>query len=348
MITTIDYPSIITQGWYTYNPTRIISSIEDVSANVSTNKVFKITFTDGSFIMAKVSNFGKYENFKEDHTIINVMANNLEYPYDLFLSSSLMKDNELYLYIFEDKSIEIWMVFYRVVRIKNKLPKRLNESQIKTLGSELAKFHKICDSMIPVLPKSSKTLQKDIHSLLRRLQKEGSEYKFQGYNDLIKTQCELFLENVKKLGFDSFPKIPVFVDWNIGNFSVRDNGTFFSRWDYDWFRMSSRIMDFYSFSRVVSDIGDKTDFSYTSTQLNEERFILFLKEYHKVFPLSRNEVLCMKEAYRFFILNYVINNGKYFFTEAYAKKLQKEAYELYLPQLDVVCNFDLIIKELGL
>jgi len=344
----IDYKSIIIKGWNEYNPIRKIANIEDVSANVSTNKVFRISFTDDSFIMVKVSNFGKFENFKEDHTIINVMANNLEYPYDLFLSSSLMKHDELFLYKYEDPAIDVWMVFYRVVRIKNKLPKRLDESQIKILGSELAKFHKVCDTMIPVLPESSKTLQKDIHSLLRRLQKEGSEIKYNGFNNLIKQHCDLFLENSEKLELHTFPKIPVFVDWNIGNFSVRDNGTFFSRWDYDWFRMSTRIMDFYSFSRVVSDIGDKTDFSYTSTQLNEERFILFLKEYHKVFPLTKNEILFMKEAYRFFILNYVINNGKYFFNEAYAKKLQGEAYKTYLPELDTLFNSDLILKKLNL
>jgi hypothetical protein len=348
MIATIDYTSIITQAWYSYNPRRIITKIQDVSANVSTNRVFKITFDDSSFIMAKVSNFGKYENFKEDHNIINVMANNLEYPYDLFLSSSLMKNDELFLYKYEDKCIEVWMVFYRVVRIKNKLPKRLDESQIKILGSELAKFHKVCDTMTPVLPKSSKNLQKDIHSLLRRLDKEGNETKFQGYNSLIKHHCELFLQNAETLSFESFPMIPVFVDWNIGNFSVRDNGTFFSRWDYDWFRMSSRILDFYSFSRVVSDIGDKTDFSYTSTQLSEERFILFLQEYHKVFPLCENEIRFMKEAYRFFILNYVINNGKYFFTAEYAKKLQREAYEIHLPQLDTLFNPEVILKALGI
>ena len=143
---------------------------------------------------------------------------------------------------------------------------------------------------------------KDIHSLLRRLQKEGSDVKFEGNIDLIRNHCSIFLEQYEVLGMDSFSQIPVFVDWNRGNFSVRDNGSFFSRWDYDWFRMSSRILDFYSFSRVVSDIGDKTVFSYTSSQINEERFILFLKEYHSVFPLTESEIRFMKEAYRFLFL----------------------------------------------
>ena len=175
-----------------------------------------------------------------------------------------------------------------------------------------------------------------------------SKIKYLGYTELIKEHCHLFLENATSLGYQDFIKIPVFVDWNIGNFTVRDNNSFFSRWDYDWFRMSSRILDFYSFSRVCSDIGDKTDFSYTFSQLNEPRFLLFLKEYHKVFPLTRNEVYFMKEAYRFFILNYVISNGRFFFSDTYFRKLQKEAYENHLPNLDKEFNADLILEALGL
>lgn len=348
MSTNIDLLPIIEKGWYNYNPKRRIRKIEDLSVNVSTNKVFRITFTDKTFVFAKVSNFGKFENFKEDHQIINVLANNLEKPYDHFLSSSLMKGDQLYLYRHEDEFIDVWMVFYRAVRMKNTLPKRLDEEQVRCMGRELAKFHKICDEMTPVLPSSSKSLIKDIHKLLRRLDKPDSKIKFVGFNDLIKEHCHIFLENAEKYGYHECTKIPVFVDWNIGNFSVRDNNSFFSRWDYDWFRMSTRILDFYSFSRVCSDIGDKTDFSYTFSQLNEPRFLEFLKEYHKVFPLTRNEVYFMKEAYRFFILNYVISNGRFFFNDAYAKKLQREAYEKHLPNLDKGFNPELILEALGL
>jgi len=344
----IDLLPIIEKGWYNYNPKRKIRKIEDLSVNVSTNKVYKLTFTDKSFVFAKVSNFGEFENFKEDHQIINVLANNLERPYDHFLSSSLMKGDQLYLYRHEDEFIDLWMVFYRAVRINNSLPKRLDDEQVKIMGKELAKFHKICDEMTPVLPSSSKTLVNDIHHLLRRLEKPDSKIRFVGYNELIKEHCHIFLQNAAKYGYTEFTKIPVFVDWNIGNFSVRDNNTFFSRWDYDWFRMSSRVLDFYSFSRVVSDIGDKTDFSYTFSQLNEPRFLEFLKEYHKVYPLTRNEVYFIKEAYRFFILNYVISNGRFFFSEGYARKLQREAYEQHLPNLDKGINADLILKALGL
>ena len=348
MNTHIDYPLIIRLGWQEYNPKREIVEIVDLSVNVSTNKVFRLTFVDGGSLMVKVSNFGKFENFKDDHTIINVLANNLEYPYESLLSSSLMKNDELYLYKYEDTMIEVWMVFYRPVRIAQRLPKRLNESQIRIFGSEMAKFHKMCDSLAPVLPRSSKNLQKDIMQLMRNLENPEHVEQFKGNVDLIRKQCDLFLQNIETLGFNSFTKIPVFVDWNSGNFSVREDGTLYSRWDYDWFRMSSRIMDFYMCSRVVSDIGDKTDFSYTATQLSEERFLMFLEEYHKIFPLTENEIRFIKEAYRFFILHYVISNGIYFFSDNYAQKLQREAVEIYFPELDSVFNPEKILKHLKL
>ncbi|HJP32717.1 MAG TPA: hypothetical protein QGF95_19395, partial [Candidatus Latescibacteria bacterium] len=64
-----------------------------------------------------------------------------------------------------------------------------------------------------------------------------------------------------------------------------------------------------------------------------DRFLLFLRAYHEVFPLTEAEVRFLPEAYRFFILNYVIKYGQYFFHDIYASRLQKEAYRTYLPQL---------------
>ena len=142
--------------------------------------------------------------------------------------------------------------------------------------------------------------------------------------------------------------MPVFIDWNIGNFSVTDKLDLFSRWDYDWFRMSYRMLDFYFFSRVVSDIGDKTVFSYVIGPLMEDRFIIFLEEYHKVNPLTKNEILFLKESYRFFILNYVMKDGSYFFHEKYAKKLQAEAFDIYLPSIDRDFDASKILEALNL
>lgn len=110
--------------------------------------------------------------------------------------------------------------------------------------------------------------------------------------------------------------------------------------------MGSRTLDFYFMARVTSDVGDRTVFSYLVNPLMEERFLIFLKNYHNVFPLTENEIRFLQEAYRFFILNYVIKDGRYFFHEIFASKLQQEAYELYFPSIEKVFNAEKILHSL--
>lgn len=231
--------------------------------------------------------------------------------------------------------IDAWVVFYRPVTVRSLLPKRLDEKQIKKLGKELALFHQGCYLIRNTLPLSSKTLQTDLGELLAVQATKFGQIELGILPGEIRYQCETCLQNLETLQFDQLPKIPVFIDWNIGNFSVTAGFKLFSRWDYDWFRMSSRMLDFYFLSRVVSDIGDRTMFTYNIGVLMEERFMIFLKAYHKVYPLLENEVRLLKEMYRFFLLNYVIKDGRYFFHEVYANKLQREAYETHFPSVDM-------------
>ena len=105
-------------------------------------------------------------------------------------------------------------------------------------------------------------------------------------------------------------------------------------------------MDFYFFSRVCSDVGDRTVFSYLVDTLMEDRFMMFLKEYHRIFPLTEPEVRLIIEAYRFFILNYVIKDGPYFFRKTYSNKLAKEAYDIYLPAIETNYDVDKILRAL--
>jgi len=331
-----DFISIVKDGWQNYDQSRTIKSVRDISANVSTNHVYRIDFKGHKPVIAKLSYFGYYEHFVEDHTIINSLANNLPSPYENLLSRSLMKGNGLYIYRHKDRILDAWVVFYRPIEIRDKLPRRLEEEHIISLGKQFAHFHKACTSIRNTLPASSKTLKIDIDHLLEIIETELGQYEYRLHHEIIKKHCQQFLDRCAALDINSLPGIPVFLDWNIGNFSVADNLQLFSRWDYDWFRLSSRILDFYFFSRVVSNVGDRTVFSYNIDTLCEERFILFLKTYHSVYPLTENEIRFMPEAYRFFILNYVIKDGRYFFHEIFASKLQMEAYEKYLPS---VANF---------
>jgi Ser/Thr protein kinase RdoA (MazF antagonist) len=346
--TLVDYLEIIKKAWEGYDASKSIRKIEDISAMVSTNHVFRITFEDDDMVIAKLSYFGKYEHFKEDHRIIHSLSNNLLYPFENLLAKSLLKNNRVYIYRYKHGKTDAWVIFYNPSRILDSLPRRLEEHHIKKLGQQLGKFHKACSRVKNVLPKSSKTLRTDIFALQQQLETNEKNFGTAMQVDFLKYHCDLFLKNRSNYNMKSFEIIPVFIDWNIGNFSVTSNLELYSRWDYDWFRMSYRLLDFYFFSRVVSDVGDRTVFSYVINTMMEDRFIIFLKEYHKINPVTADEIRFLKEAYRFFILNYVIKDGKYFFNEQYAKKLQAEAFEIYLPSVDRDFNAEKIIDALGI
>jgi hypothetical protein len=77
-------------------------------------------------------------------------------------------------------------------------------------------------------------------------------------------------------------------------------------------------------------------FSYTPDPFFEERFMRFLRAYHAVHELHKDELLFLKEAYRFFILNYVLRVGEHFFRSDICAHLQHEAIEHYLPSIELI------------
>jgi Ser/Thr protein kinase RdoA (MazF antagonist) len=299
-------------------------------------------------VVAKVSYFGKFEHFVEDHTIINILAKKLKPPYHRVLARSLMKDGRVFTYRHRDGDRDIWVVFYNPIRVKRNLPRRLKDRHIVSLGKEVARFHKACSEQVGHLPTSSKTMQWDLEDLIQRLDNRDEIIQDPRHAEVVRRQVGQFQENWVRNGYDRLLRSPIFVDWNIGNFSLTREGALYSRWDYDWFRMCTRVLDFYFFSRVVSDAGDRTVFSYLVDPLLEDRFLLFLRAYHGVYPLSESDVRFIKEAYRFFILNYVAKYGKHFFRSFYAAKLQQEAYEMYLPGLDERFDLDRLLRTLQL
>ena len=341
-----NYTEIVKHAWREFDNRHEIKAVYDVSVHVSTNHVYKISFYNREPVFAKLSDYGKFEDFREDHIIINNLANNLERPYENFLAQSLVKKNELFIFRNHQEDQNAWVVFYNPIKTLHKLPRRLDEKLIRKLGRELARFHIACTNVSNQLPNASKSLATDINQLMNAVE-SGALKLNEPHKKLVLKQGETFLEYTEKIKYNSyFETIPVFVDWNIGNFSITSDGKLYSRWDYDWFRMATRVMDFYFFSRVVSDAGDRTVFSYLVNPLMEERFLIFLKEYHRIFPLSEPEVKFIKEAYRFFILNYVIKDGPYFFRQVYSSKLMQEAFEMYFPSLDAHFREDVILKAL--
>lgn len=343
-----NFSDIIRDAWYQFNASKEIESIVDISAMVSTNHVFRVRFPNGGFVIAKCSYYGKFSHFKEDHTIIHHLGNVLPNPFEYFLAKSFIKNNEVYTYQYKAGMHDAWVVFYHPIAIDKKLPKILDEFHIRRLGNQLAELHLACKKVAHTLPPSSKTMHSDINQLIETLDSKIGQFENRLHIEDIHRQCDLFKENCDKLRYEKFTSLPIFIDWNIGNFSVTNDITFFSRWDYDWFRVAPRVMDFYFFSRVSSSIGDRTVFSYLIDPLQEDRFIWFLEEYHKVYPLTEQDVYFMKEAYRFFILNYVVKEGNYFFHQIYSTRLLRETFDLYFPTMDKKFNADKILRALKL
>ena len=58
---------LVATAWSEYDATRTIDHLVEVSAHVSTNRVFRVVFTDSTHIVAKISSYGSYFLFAEDH-----------------------------------------------------------------------------------------------------------------------------------------------------------------------------------------------------------------------------------------------------------------------------------------
>src|ERR1700709_397726 len=180
------YEEIILKAWEGYDPSRKIFKFEDLSVLVSTNRVVKITLEDDDFVIAKLSSFGKYEYFKEDHRIIQALSNNLLYPFENLIGKSLLKNNRVYTFRYKKGKVDMWVVFYNPTRVMQRLPNRLEESHIKSFGRQIAKFHLACSRVRNVLPKSTKTLRTDINTLLEQVDTNDRKFGTRSQADLLK------------------------------------------------------------------------------------------------------------------------------------------------------------------
>lgn len=338
--------SVVRETWNNFAADRPISSVVDVSVNVSTNHVYRMDLKSDDHLFAKISYFGTYQHFREDHSIIQALSQVLPDPYEGFLAHSYRQDGVVHTARHALLGQDVWVVFYRPVAIGERLPRKLETQHITSLGRELARFHRACSDAMPQLPGFSKTMRYDIADLLTELDTEAGQLDYGEHSEFIRSHCNIYLAGLDA-GNEDLPSIPVFVDWNIGNFSLDRDGRFFSRWDYDWFRVASRVMDFFFFSRVVSSVGDQTVFSYVIDTFLEDRFLAFLRAYHAEYPLTEAEIRFLPEAYRFFILNYVVKYGQHFFHNIYGNRLQQEAYATYLPQVDRI-DVEPLLKALSL
>ena len=338
MAESIAHRTAVATAWVEYGDTRTISSIDEVSADVSTNHVYRLHLDDGATTVCKVSSYGSYFLFFEDHDRLRRCADLLHGTrFDGMLADALLKDGRLFTWYDQ----QMWAVFYDDVPRRDSLPRVLSVDQVRNLGREIAEFHLACTDIAPQIPAGSKTIKSDAIHLLELLESPFAPKNFDLPAEsigLLWRHTHRFLERLIEFGYDEWPKIPVLIDWNLGNFSVatHHDGSFrlFSRWDYDWFRIEPRLLDFYFLSRVSSKTGDRTQFTYGPHTLVEPTFIELLRAYRDVFPLTEGEVLFLPEVYRFFILNYVVREGARFFRPDLCRRFRSDAVRTYLPALD--------------
>ena len=336
---------VVHAAWTEYGDPRHITSLDEVSANVSTNRVYRVHLDDGSTLVSKVSSYGSYFLFLEDHERLRRCAELLDTTRfagmlaDVWMARDLETGRRAHIYTWYDRTM--WAVFYDDVPRGDALPKVLSLKQIQNLGREMAEFHLACADLAPQIPGGSKTVKSDAIHLLDLLESPFAPRNFGLHPESIGVlwrHTHEFLERLVSLGYDEWTKMPVLIDWNLGNCSVqhRPDGTFrlFSRWDYDWFRIEPRMLDFYFLSRVSSSTGDRTQFTYGPHTLIEPSFLAFVRAYADVYPLSSEELQFLPEVYRFFILNYVVREGARFFRPDLCDLFRRDAIRSYLPAFD--------------
>jgi hypothetical protein len=340
-------------AWDDHHDPRAIVGVDEVSANVSTNRVYRLHLDDGSTLICKVSSYGSYFLFVEDHERLSRCASLLDGTRFAGMLADVWLANDQaagrpHIYTWYDQTM--WAVFYDDVPRGESLPRVLSLDLIQNLGREIAEFHLACTDLAPRIPGGSKTIKSDAIHLLDLLESPFAPKNFELPPEAIGTlwrHTHDFLERLVQLGYDEWAKIPVLIDWNLGNFSVAPTPTgfrLFSRWDYDWFRIEPRMLDFYFLSRVSSSTGDRTRFTYGAHTLVEPSFLALVSAYRQVFPLSREELQFLPEVYRFFILNYVVREGARFFRPDLCTQFRRDAVRTYLPsfdQLDFSPLFDL-------
>lgn len=328
----------VRQAWTAYGAPSPIVEILEVSAHVSTNRVYRLQLADGTRRIAKASSYGSYFLFAEDHDRLYRMSKLLAGTrFEHLLAAVLGADDRAFTWY--DGSL--WVAFYEEVQRREQLPRILDDTSVENLAREIAEFHLACARIAPKIPATSNTVKGDAIHLLDLLSSPFAPRNFDiapEHVGVLWRHTHEFLLELERIRYDEWPKVPILVDWNLGNFSVDstpgEGFHLFSRWDYDWFRVEPRLLDFYFLSRVSSRTGDRTQWTYSWHTLTEPRFFRFLRAYHEVFPLTERDIRFLPEVYRFFILNYVIREGAKFFRPDLCTQFRRQAAQVYLPSFD--------------
>ena len=163
-----EYLRALHDAWADFGDPRSIVGIDDTSPNVSTNTVFRLHLSDRSCVFAKVSNYGSYFLFAEDHDRLFRCTQLLQGTrFEDFLVPVLAKDNQPIVsrpYTWYDGNL--WVAFYGEASKRDMLPPQLNREQSRCLAQEIAQFHLVCDSISTEIPATSNSIKSDAIHLL--------------------------------------------------------------------------------------------------------------------------------------------------------------------------------------
>ena len=330
----MDTPDIVAEGWDAWGDPRKLIGVDEISAAVSTNRVYRLRLEDGGTAVCTVSSYGSFVHFRQDHERIHQWCRGMRRtPWDGMLADVFHHDDTPFVH----RAGPAWLAFYEDVGAGEPLPPILGEEDIASLAREMARLHDASAKL--GLPPTWKTLGADIAVLRERLEHPAwcnARDIGPASASFLRDHCDAFLWNTERSGYHGFRKLPVLVDWNLGNFAISRTGDglrIASRWDYDWFRIEPRVLDFFFLARVVSARGDQSHFTYDLDSFADPRFALFVRSYHEVSPLSPAEIAFLVEAARFFLLNYTVLEAEHFFRPELCDGLRRDAVELHLPAL---------------
>ena len=226
----VTLPEAIEEAWQVYDPDRAIVSFEETSPGVSTNRVLRLDLEDGEHVFAKSSSYGSYVHFRQDHRRISQWRAGLAgTPFEQLLAAPLQKEGR----VFTHRAAHEWVAFYEEVPRHGLLPKILHPREIDSLGEQIAALHEASAAVSPPLAPTWQTVGSDLAQLFDRVAGPGA-LGDNGWSaedcSLLAEQCDRFFSAAERLGYHAMRHLPVLVDWNRGNFSVKHT----DRWRMAW------------------------------------------------------------------------------------------------------------------
>ena len=115
---------VVAAAWHDYGDPRGILDVTELSAMVSTNRVYRLTLEDATRVIAKSSNYGSFFLFAEDHDRLHRVNQLLRgAPFERFLAGAYTRDGEPYIWY----DGEMWAIFYEEIEARDRLPSILTD-----------------------------------------------------------------------------------------------------------------------------------------------------------------------------------------------------------------------------